>query len=71
MARSTGRRPADPEARVLDADLSAGTGRPPRTLDALTDLIRLVARSRAPQLRLRLVLSLALTIAGRARRLGL
>jgi ATP-binding cassette subfamily B protein len=65
MARSTGRRPADPEARVLDADLSAGTGRPPRTLDALTDLIRLVARSRAPQLRLRLVLALALTIAGK------
>lgn len=65
MARATGRRSASPEARVIDADLAASQPHPPRTLDAFTDLIRLVARSRAPQLRLRLILALVLTVAAK------
>ena len=66
MARGGGRGRADAEARVIDAGLIAAQGKPPRTLDAFADLIRLVARSRAPQLKLRLFLALILTIAGKA-----
>ncbi len=65
MARGAGRRRADPEARVIDAGIVAAQGAPPRTLDAFADLIRLVARSRAPQLKLRLFAALILTIAGK------
>lgn len=38
----------------------------PKTWDALADLVRLVARSRAPQLWPRLILSMGLTLAGKA-----
>jgi ATP-binding cassette subfamily B protein len=38
----------------------------PNTLAALTDLVRLVGRSEAPQLRLRLFLSILLTLGGKA-----
>lgn len=38
----------------------------PKTLPALLDLVRLVGRSQAPQLRLRLTLAVLLTIAGKA-----
>ena len=65
MARAGGRRRADPQTRVIDADLVAAQSRAPRTLDAFADLIRLVARSRAPQLRLRLLLALVLTVASK------
>ena len=38
----------------------------PSTLQALTDLVRLVGRSNAPHLRLRLVSAILLTLAGKA-----
>ena len=66
MARGASRRTADPETRIIDAELVASQAKPPRTLDAFADLIRLVARSRAPQLRLRLVFALILTVAGKS-----
>lgn len=66
MARGGSRRNLDPESRVIDAGLIAAEPRLPRTFDAFADLIRLVARSRAPQLRLRLFFALILTIASKA-----
>lgn len=65
MARGGGRRRADPETKVIDAGLVAAQAQPPRTLDAFADLIRLVARSRAPQLKTRLFAALVLTILGK------
>ncbi len=65
MARGAGRRRADPETRVLDAEINAAPARPPRTVDALMDLMRLVARSRAPQLKARLTAAFVLTLAGK------
>jgi len=65
MARGGSRRRSDPQALAVDAGLQAANTRPPRTLDAFADLIRLVARSRAPQLKLRLFFALILTIAGK------
>ncbi len=59
--------------RSRDPDTKAMIGKPPtdkvedpNTLAALTDLVRLVGRSEAPQLRLRLVLSILLTLGGKA-----
>ena len=56
-----------------DPDTKAMIGKPPKdqiedpnTLAALADLVRLVGRSGAPQLRLRLVLAILLTLAGKA-----
>lgn len=67
MARGASRRgQADPEAKVIDAALASAQPPAPRTLDALADLIRLVGRSQAPQLKLRLFLALVLTIASKA-----
>ncbi|MBN8553181.1 MAG: ABC transporter ATP-binding protein/permease [Caulobacterales bacterium] len=66
MARATRRGRVDPSTRVIDADLAGAQSTPPRTLDAFADLARLVARSRAPQLHLRLALSLILTLAGKS-----
>jgi len=66
MARAVERGGGDPDVQAIDASLVTAQPQPPRTLDALADLIRLVARSRAPQLRLRLVLALILTVASKA-----
>jgi ABC-type transport system involved in Fe-S cluster assembly fused permease/ATPase subunit len=59
--------------RSRDPDTKAMIGKPPtdkvedpNTLAALTDLVRLVGRSEAPQLRLRLFLSILLTLGGKA-----
>ena len=59
--------------RSRDPDTKAMIGKPPtdkvedpNTLAALTDLVRLVGRSEAPQLRLRLILSILLTLGGKA-----
>ncbi|RZJ18002.1 MAG: ABC transporter ATP-binding protein/permease [Brevundimonas sp.] len=62
--RSGGRR-ADPEIRAQMAGLAAAKPEGPPTGQALADLIRLVGRSRAPQLRLRLTGAIALTLAGK------
>lgn len=62
--RSARRRPA-PEVRALGADPDVKVDGP-RTWDALVDLTRLVARSRAPQLWPRLILAMVLTLAGKA-----
>lgn len=62
--RSGGRR-ADPEIRAQMAGLTAAKPEGPPTGQALADLIRLVGRSRAPQLRLRLTGAIALTLAGK------
>ena len=66
MARAVERGGGDPDVQALDASLVAAQPQPPRTLDALADLIRLVARSRAPQLRLRLIMALVLTVTSKA-----
>lgn len=47
-------------------DRASGTERAPGVLDALRELARLVGRSQAPQLRLRLIAALAFTLAGKA-----
>ncbi|MGQ3069065.1 MAG: ABCB family ABC transporter ATP-binding protein/permease [Brevundimonas sp.] len=59
----TGRR--DPVAKAAQAGLSIPADGPP-TWQGLADLIRLVGRSGAPQLRLRLVAAIAMTLAGKA-----
>ena len=61
----SGRRRADPEARAQAADLQTQT-RAPGAAGALMDLARLLARSRAPGLRIRLVVAILLTLAGKA-----
>jgi len=60
-----GGRRRDPESK---AQAAAATDIPedPNTLAALTDLVRLVGRSGAPQLKLRLALSILLTLFGKA-----
>ena len=55
MARGAGRRRADPATRVIDAEINAVPAEPPKTIDALADLARLIGRSRAPQLKTRLI----------------
>jgi ATP-binding cassette subfamily B protein len=54
------------EAKAHNAGVTAEAPPDPATLPALMDLMRLVGRSGAPQLRLRLVFSILLTIAGKA-----
>jgi ABC-type transport system involved in Fe-S cluster assembly fused permease/ATPase subunit len=53
------------EAKAQRAGVEAETPPDPKTLPALMDLMRLVARSGAPQLRVRLVVSILLTMAGK------
>ena len=59
------RRRAAPEVRALGSDPDVKV-EGPKTWDALADLVRLVARSRAPQLWPRLILAMVLTLAGKA-----
>ena len=59
------RRRAAPEVRALGSDPDVKVDGP-KTWDALADLVRLVARSRAPQLWPRLILAMGLTLAGKA-----
>ncbi len=66
MARGAGRRRADPATRVIDAEINAVPAEPPKTIDALADLARLIGRSRAPQLKTRLITAFILTVAGKA-----
>ncbi|KAK0360938.1 mitochondrial ABC iron transporter Atm1, partial [Friedmanniomyces endolithicus] len=61
--RSASRR--DPTAKAEQAGMAQGDREGPPTLQALADLGRLVARSGAPQLKLRLVSAIALTLAGK------
>ncbi len=61
----SGRRRADPETRAQAADLQTQT-RAPGAAGALMDLARLLARSRAPGLRIRLAVAILLTLAGKA-----
>ncbi|WP_426039207.1 ABCB family ABC transporter ATP-binding protein/permease [Brevundimonas sp. DC300-4] len=53
------------EAKAQNAGAAAEAPVDPKTIPALMDLIRLVARSGAPQLKLRLTVSILLTIAGK------
>ncbi|MDP3405498.1 MAG: ABC transporter ATP-binding protein/permease [Brevundimonas sp.] len=68
MARGerSGHRGGGIEAKAHSAGVVADTPPDPKTLPALLDLMRLVARSGAPQLRLRLIVSISLTILGKA-----
>jgi ATP-binding cassette subfamily B protein len=54
------------EAKAQAAGAIALPPADPKTLPALLDLVRLVGRSQAPQLRLRLTLAVLLTIVGKA-----
>jgi ABC-type transport system involved in Fe-S cluster assembly fused permease/ATPase subunit len=54
------------EAKAQAAGAVALPPADPKTLPALLDLVRLVGRSQAPQLRLRLTLAVLLTIVGKA-----
>ena len=62
--RSGGRR--DPMVKAQQAGSMQEKTEGPPTLQALADLVRLVGRSGAPQLRLRLVSAVGLTLAGKA-----
>jgi ATP-binding cassette subfamily B protein len=62
--RGAGRRQGS-EAKAAQAGLTTPGDGPP-TLKALADLMRLVGRSNAPQLKLRLFLAVAMTLAGKA-----
>jgi ABC-type transport system involved in Fe-S cluster assembly fused permease/ATPase subunit len=55
----------DPEVRARQAGPQDTETRPPQTFGALIDLMRLVGRSGAPQLRLRLFAAIVLTLAGK------
>jgi len=68
MARGerAGRRSGSMEAKAQGAGAVAEPPVDPKTLPALMDLVRLVGRSQAPQLRLRLTIAVLLTIAGKA-----
>ena len=61
--RSGSRR--DPLVKAQQAGSSQDGIEGPPTLKALADLVRLVARSGAPQLRLRLTAAIGLTLAGK------
>ena len=61
--RGAGRRQGS-EAKAAQAGLTTPTDGPP-TLRALADLLRLVGRSNAPQLKLRLIAALGMTLAGK------
>jgi ATP-binding cassette subfamily B protein len=54
------------EAKAQGAGAVADPPVDPKTLPALMDLARLVGRSQAPQLKLRLIIAVLLTIAGKA-----
>jgi hypothetical protein len=54
------------EAKAQLAGVAPDAADGPRTIPALIDLVRLVGRSGAPQLHLRLVASIALIIASKA-----
>ncbi len=60
-----GGRRRDPESKAQDAGLPTHKADSPDTLSALADLVRLVGRSNAPQLRMRLVVAILLTLAGK------
>ncbi len=60
-----GGRRRDPESKAQDAGLPTQKADTPDTLSALADLVRLVGRSNAPQLRMRLVVAILLTLAGK------
>ena len=62
--RSGGRR--DPMVKAQQAGSMQEKTEGPPTLQALADLVRLVGRSGAPQLRVRLVSAVGLTLAGKA-----
>jgi ATP-binding cassette subfamily B protein len=68
MARGerSGHRGGGIEAKAHNAGVSPEVPPDPKTLPALMDLMRLVARSGAPQLRLRLTFSILLTMLGKA-----
>ncbi|WP_253189304.1 ABC transporter ATP-binding protein/permease [Brevundimonas sp. LM2] len=68
MARGerSGQRRGSIEAKAQAAGVAAEPVDGPKTLPALMDLIRLVGRSGAPQLRLRLFAAIGLTILGKA-----
>jgi ATP-binding cassette subfamily B protein len=68
MARGerSGHRGGGIEAKATGAGVTAEVPPDPKTIPALMDLMRLVARSGAPQLRLRLVVSILLTMGGKA-----
>ena len=55
-----GGRRRDPENKAVDAGVQPAKPDSPDTLSALTDLVRLIGRSNAPQLRVRLVVSILL-----------
>ncbi|MDB5421034.1 MAG: transporter transrane region [Brevundimonas sp.] len=61
-----GGRGRDPETKAMLGKAPTEQAQDPNTLSALADLVRLVGRSGAPQLRLRLVLSILLTLGGKA-----
>ena len=61
----SGRRNADPEVKALGAGADQTNPDGPGTLKAVGDLLGVVARSGAPQLHLRVVAALALTLAGK------
>tara|TARA_R110002124_G_scaffold47051_3_gene140516 strand:+ start:377 stop:2263 length:1887 start_codon:yes stop_codon:yes gene_type:complete len=62
----SGRHRSDPGVVAVAAGDPELKPKGPSTLQALTDLVRLVGRSNAPQLRLRLVGAVLLTLAGKA-----
>lgn len=64
MRGERGGRGRDVTAKAIQAGQSLPL-EAPRTFQAISDLIRLVGRSRAPQLRLRLAGAIALTLAGK------
>ena len=55
----------DPETKAMIGKAPSDPVEDPNTWAALRDLVRLVGRSGAPQLRLRLVLAIGLTLAGK------
>jgi len=61
-----GGRGRDPETKAMLGKAPTEQAEDPNTLAALADLVRLVGRSGAPQLRLRLAVSILLTLGGKA-----
>ena len=61
-----GGRGRDPETKAMIGKAPTTQADDPNTLAALADLVRLVGRSGAPQLHLRLVVSILLTLAAKA-----
>jgi ABC-type transport system involved in Fe-S cluster assembly fused permease/ATPase subunit len=61
-----GGRSRDPDTKAIIGKAPTDQTEDPNTLAALADLVRLVGRSGAPQLRLRLFLAILLTLGGKA-----